>query len=108
MRYGEYMTDSTTTDRPVNSTDCQTAVLILDEFLIDMTGLLYSQLNLFVERMTSVAEACGDPIARESVLNVISEVTEGSFEDNGKKMITLESRLIDKMLDLRSLLTSTN
>lgn len=102
------MTDSTTTDRPLNSIDCQTAVLILDEFLVDLTGPMFSQLNFFVERMTSVAEACGDPIARESVLNVLNEVVEESFEDNGKRMITLENRLIDKMLDLRSLLTSTN
>lgn len=99
------MTDSTTTDRPVSSSDCQTAVLMFDEFLSEFAGPMFSQLSFFVERMTAVADACGDPIAREAVMGVIAEVEAGAFDNNGKKLVTMENRLLNQMLDLRNFLT---
>lgn len=82
------------------------ALRTYDQFLGDLLGPSFTTWDTFEKGLRDVAKNTDDPVVRERIAEVIAEVSESSFADGDKRMLAVESRLTNKLLDLRGMFTS--
>jgi hypothetical protein len=99
------------TPAETNINDTEAALLAYDEAMRDIFTFNFAKLDDFVSKITAVVDVCADPLARIELETFMTSVVDSAFTDgknSERKMIVIDQRFMDTMLDIRVALDGAN